>query len=73
MMQATCRYPAGTCCRALFLGTQLPHASLAGNAIYVMVEVMVLGVLALIGFVRSMMLADDDADEDTEMAETARS
>lgn len=58
---------------ALFLGTQLPHASLAGNAIYVMVEVMVLGVLALIGFVRSMMLAEDDADGDAEMAETARS
>ena len=66
---------------ALFLATQLPHASLSGNAIYVMVEVMVLGVLALIGFVRSMMLIDDEdedpqdaeATEEAETAETARS
>jgi hypothetical protein len=55
---------------ALFIATQLPHASLSANAIYVMVEVLILGVLALVGFVRAMFVVDDDPeDEGTEDAE----
>jgi hypothetical protein len=52
---------------ALFLGTQLPHATLSGNALYVIAEVMILGVLALIGFIRSMLwLEDADSEEDAQ-------
>ena len=47
---------------ALFLATQLPHASLSANAIYVIVEVMILGVLALIGFIRWLWQSEDEPE-----------
>jgi hypothetical protein len=61
---------------ALFTVTQLPHASLSANAVYVMGEVLILGCLALIGFVRWMVVVDDDPEdesEDDEAVEAARS
>ena len=52
---------------ALFLATQLPHASLNGQAVYRIAEVIILGVLALIGFIRSMLwLEDADPEEDAQ-------
>lgn len=60
---------------ALFLVSQTPRASLKGSALYLSIELMVLAVLALAGFIRYSRTGDEDdeAEDASEVGEAAES